>query len=331
MKSVRLLNYITFDGSSWQVTEQDGALLTLTDLSDGTTRQVTVTDLLADESYIPDTPDRLPDLDATAVLATLDPVTREHTKFLHRHIYELVHGVPPTSDDADDADEQRAPEPDPRFSPELPMEQRIAAKLADLADRGQPTSRATLYRMLGAYRSQGIAGLVDSRKVRHTTVAGRTDPRIVALLEEEIVGQTNLSTGTRSRAIMRVTHTAEDNGWEVPSRATMYRILRKLERDRSPFGAATTRRSKSNRPDRPWGTRHPQRPGELVEIDSTPLDLMVIYPDGSTGRIDVTAAVDIATRTVLAVIARPVATKAVDAAVLLAKAMTPIDRTAGMA
>ncbi|HIW91251.1 MAG TPA: DDE-type integrase/transposase/recombinase [Candidatus Corynebacterium avicola] len=321
MKSVRLLDYITFNGSSWQVTAQDGALLTLTDLTDGSTRQIPVTDLLTDESYVPDTPDRLPDLETTAVLDTLDAKTREYTEFLHRHIYELVHGVPPTSDDADD---QRVSEPDPRFSLELPMEQRIAAKIADLTDHGRPTSRATLYRMLSAYRAQGIAGLVDSRKVRHTTVPGRADPRVVTLLEEEIAGQTNLSTGTRSRAIMRVTHTAEDNGWTVPSRATMYRILRKLERDRSPFGTATTRRSKANRPDRAWGTRHPQRPGELVEIDSTPLDLMVIYPDGSTGRIDITAAVDIATRTVLAVIARPVATKAVDAAVLLAKSMTPL-------
>lgn len=317
MKSVHLLDYISFDGFSWQVTAQDGALLTLTGLSDGTTRQISVTDLLSDESYVPDSSDRLPDLDTAAILDTLDPETREHTEFLHRHIYELNNGTPPEMDDP-------PAEPDPRYSLNLPMEQRIDAKLEQLASEGHPMGKRTLRRHLTNFRSRGIAGLVDSRKVRHTTVAGRADPRIVALLEEEITGQTNLSTGTRSRAIMRVTHIAQDNGWEVPSRATLYRILRKLERDRSPFGAATTRRSKSNRPDRPWSTRHPQRPGELVEIDSTPLDLMVIYPDGTTGRIDVTAAVDIATRTVLAVIARPVATKAVDAAVLLARAMTSL-------
>jgi putative transposase len=60
-----------------------------------------------------------------------------------------------------------------------------------------------------------------------------------------------------------------------------------------------------------------------VEIDSTPLDLLVVNPDGSTGRVDLTMALDIATRTPLAVILRPVATKAVDAAVLLARALTP--------
>ncbi|MGO3259780.1 Mu transposase C-terminal domain-containing protein [Corynebacterium variabile] len=317
MKSVRLLDYISFDGTSWQVTDQNGALLTLTDLSNGNTRQITVADLLTDDSYTPDTPGRLPDLDATAVLDTLDEKARERTEFLHRHVYELINGVPPVVGDKPVAS-------DPRFSLDIPMEHRIDAKLEQLASEGHPMGKRTLRRHLKNFRSLGIAGLVDHRRTQSSTVPGRTDPRVVALLEEEIAGQTNLSTGTRSRAIMRVTHAAQDNGWEVPSRATLYRILRKLERDRSPFGSATTRRSKSNRPDRAWDTRHPQRPGELVEIDSTPLDLMVIYPDGSTGRIDVTAAVDIATRTVLAVIARPVATKAVDAAVLLAKAMTPL-------
>lgn len=61
----------------------------------------------------------------------------------------------------------------------------------------------------------------------------------------------------------------------------------------------------------------PSRPGELVEIDSTPMDLMVDYPDGSSGRVDLTVALDVATRTPLAAILRPAATKAVVAAVLL--------------
>ncbi|WP_414119773.1 Mu transposase C-terminal domain-containing protein [Corynebacterium nuruki] len=321
MKSVRLLDYITFDGASWQVTAQDGALLTLTDLSTGSTREVGVSTLLADDSYLPDAPDRLPDLDSTAVLDTLDENTRERTEFLHRHVYELVNGIAP--------DIGAPQEPKSEYDLDNPLQHRLEAKVTELTELGFPVTQRSLERYLAAYRTQGIAGLVDSRKTRHTTISGRTDPRVVSLLEEEISGQTNLSTGTRSRAIMRATHTAQDNGWDVPSRATMYRILRKLERDRSPFGQATTRRTKANRPDRAWGTRHPQRPGELVEIDSTPLDLMVVYPDGSTGRIDVTAAVDIATRTVLAVIARPVATKAVDAAVLLAKALTPLSMQPG--
>jgi hypothetical protein len=56
---------------------------------------------------------------------------------------------------------------------------------------------------------------------------------------------------------------------------------------------------------------------------------MVVFPDGTTGRVDLTVALDIATRTPCAAILRPVATKAVDAAVLLARAVTPLPMQPG--
>jgi hypothetical protein len=56
---------------------------------------------------------------------------------------------------------------------------------------------------------------------------------------------------------------------------------------------------------------------------------MVVFPDGSVGRVDLTVALDIATRTPCAAILRPVATKAVDAAVLLARALTPLPMQPG--
>lgn len=64
------------------------------------------------------------------------------------------------------------------------------------------------------------------------------------------------------------------------------------------------------------------RPGEVMEIDSTPLDVMVVHDDGEVDRCEMTGLVDVATRTLAAVVLRP-STKAVDAALLLARAMTP--------
>jgi hypothetical protein len=43
---------------------------------------------------------------------------------------------------------------------------------------------------------------------------------------------------------------------------------------RHSFGATTTRRSLANRPDGPFTHTFAVRPGELVQIDSTPLDVM---------------------------------------------------------
>jgi hypothetical protein len=59
-------------------------------------------------------------------------------------------------------------------------------------------------------------------------------------------------------------------------------------------------------------------PGEQVQIDSTPIDVMVLAADGVPVRADLTIAVDVATRTICAAVLRPAGTKAVDAALLLA-------------
>ena len=67
---------------------------------------------------------------------------------------------------------------------------------------------------------------------------------------------------------------------------------------------------------------HPAAPGELMEIDSTPLDVLVLLDDGVPGRVQLTGLIDVATRTVPAAVIRPT-TKSVDASVLLARALTP--------
>jgi hypothetical protein len=66
----------------------------------------------------------------------------------------------------------------------------------------------------------------------------------------------------------------------------------------------------------------PAAPGELMEIDSTPLDVMVMLDEGVPGRVELTGMIDVATRTVPAAVLRPSA-RSVDASVLLARALTP--------
>ena len=59
-----------------------------------------------------------------------------------------------------------------------------------------------------------------------------------------------------------------------------------------------------------------------MQIDSTPLDVLVRLDNGVTGRVDLTGIIDVATRTVTAAVLRPT-TKSVDASVLLARTVTP--------
>lgn len=84
-----------------------------------------------------------------------------------------------------------------------------------------------------------------------------------------------------------------------------------------------TRRQLANRPDGMFTPTFAMRPGEQVQIDSTPIDVMVPAEDGVPVRADLTIAVDVATRSLCAGVLRPVGTKAVDASLLLAKMMVP--------
>lgn len=77
MRSVRLFDYLQYDGQSWQVISQDGTMLALKNLTTGRIRKLAVGDLLGDDSYLPDPPERLPNLDNVAVLEALDPDTRQ--------------------------------------------------------------------------------------------------------------------------------------------------------------------------------------------------------------------------------------------------------------
>jgi hypothetical protein len=53
------------------------------------------------------------------------------------------------------------------------------------------------------------------------------------------------------------------------------------------------------------------------------LDVLVVFDDGHARRVELTAAVDVATRTICASALRPMGTKAVDASLLLARMLVP--------
>ncbi|GAA1754329.1 Mu transposase C-terminal domain-containing protein [Nostocoides vanveenii] len=324
MKSVRLFDFISYDGDSYQVIAQDGARLALKSLTTNRIRHVGVAELLADDSYEPDTPDRLPVLDDVAVLETLDDQTREETLWLYRHVHEIVHGTPPLA-----VLNGAEIDPNPRYDPSVPLLERIAAKADELAGTDRPLSARSLRRYVSAYRKHGVVALVDGRKRRQRKPGRDQDPRLLSLIREEIAAQEKVSTGTRTRVITRVMVRAGDLGIDFPSRNTMYRLINAEQRTH-PFGDATLRRTQANRPDRTYGRRAPLRPGELVEIDSTKLDLMVVFPDGTTGRPELTTMIDVATMTPTAAVLFPEATKGIDvAALVLARSLIPLPMQPG--
>lgn len=262
-------------------------------------------------------PSRLPPL------ALLDAVPRpalEQARWWERHVLEVETGLP--RDAAVDATARSGYDPE-----QFTLAQREEVKAGELTALGHDVSRSTIRRRRAAYAASGLLGLVDQRSVRVTSATGRVDERVVAATRQVLADQVTTSTGTRGRVRFRVEQLlAAQHGPGVvpmPASTTFYRLLAGLDSGEHPFGAATTRRSLANRPDGPFGTAVALRPGQLVQTDTTPLDVMALLDDGVTGRLELTTLLDLATRTICAAVLRPNGTKAVDAALLLARALVP--------
>jgi hypothetical protein len=84
-----------------------------------------------------------------------------------------------------------------------------------------------------------------------------------------------------------------------------------LSAGRHTFGSAVTRRQAAGWPGGVFTATIAARPGEQVQMDGTPLDVMAVMGDGVIGRPELVAAVDVATRTICAAVLRPVGAKAV--------------------
>ncbi len=236
-----------------------------------------------------------------------------------RHLIEVLTGVPP------DAPDGTAPRPE--YDLARPLTERERARAAELTAAGVRASARTVRRMRHRYRDQGLWGLVDTRYAPAVRPTGNVDPRVVAAAAAVVDAQAGTSTGTRGRVIRQVIDRLEQEHGPgvvpVPSRATFYRLLQVLPAGRHTFGSAVTRRQAAGRPGGVFTATIAARPGEQVQMDGTPLDVMAVMDDGVIGRPELVAAVDVATRTICAAVLRPAGAKAVDAALLLARMMVP--------
>lgn len=321
MRVLRIGDTVTFDGSEHRVVGMSGTSVRLAG-TDGTVTVVLLSHLVASDGFAVVAGQAVPAATPAQVM-TLEDVPAEAAaaaREWERHVVEVETGLPPGA--------PPGTSPKAQYDPaSTTVRQREAAKAAEFTSGGNPVSAMTVQRMRHRYHHQGLRGLVDQRSVRPARPTGRADPRLVEAIRDAIAGETSRSTGTRARLMraVRDTLTARHGAGTVPlpSKATFNRLVNALSAGQHPFGPATTRRSAASKPARPFSVTWASRPGQQVQIDSTPLDVLAVFDDGSARRVEMTAAVDVATRTICAAVLRPMGTKAVDASLLLARMLVP--------
>jgi len=317
--TIALGQRLVFQERTWTVVAVTGSGVTLQGQS-GQVTAVLVTHLVASDGFeVLDEPAPVP-VPPDSLLDGLDQGERDRVRRLERHIGQVDTGVLPGDED---------PIRDDRYDLRTTtVNERVHAKVAELKGTDLAVSVRQLHRLRVAYRADGAIGLVE-RRVRDR-LAGRdplaaADGRVLTALAEAMTGQAAQSTVSRKTTFTRVRAalTAEHgDGLMIPSDRELYRLAAALDRGRHTFGAATTRRTRDNRPDRPFTASVLVRPGEQVQIDTNTIDILCRYPDGVARRAELTMAVDVATRSILTGVIAP-STKAVDAVAVLARLLVP--------
>ncbi|WP_405468104.1 helix-turn-helix domain-containing protein [Streptomyces anulatus] len=224
--------------------------------------------------------------------------------------------------------------PRPQYDPALTtLAQREQAKADELAEQGwTAVSRATVRRWRKRYHEGGVWGLVSKRG--GSSRLQRADSRVVEALRALLVQEALRSRSRGWKKRMR----REVQWWldieygpgvvEVPPPSTFNSLLTCVEAVLGLEGTVSQRRARASRPAPPFTPTVVLRPGELVMLDSTPLDVLIVLDDGVVGRPELTIALDVATRSVWAIV-RASGSKLTDVAVLLAQMMTPMTMRPG--
>jgi transposase InsO family protein len=222
-----------------------------------------------------------------------------------------------------DPERPLAGEPRPEFDPACTtLRQRLEAKAAELG-----CSFERLRKRRRALQRHGLAGLVDGRSARSVQGAGNDERLREAILAEarELENASDVrKMQFRARVASRLVRESEP--LELPSsRQTFNRVVDEVLRSTGLFRLpAKRRRSAQAAPSETFGSLVAERPGEYVAIDTTSLDVFAIDPfTFQWVGLDLTAAIDVCTRSILAFRLTPFSTQGVDLALLLSDLLSP--------
>ncbi|WP_193312893.1 Mu transposase C-terminal domain-containing protein [Georgenia subflava] len=234
-----------------------------------------------------------------------------------RCVYLLLTGYPDGL-----AREDETPDPEVGPGTGRPLTERV---LTLAAREGKGAS--SIFRWLKEFRELGPSGLVDRRSVRIHQPLGNCPREVAEVIWQVLDRETQRSRHTSKSLVNEINETLNERyGDKVPhvSERSMMRHIKTLDEEFHRHLAKKTLRSNRSRPPTPFHSLVVSRPFEVVEIDSTPLDVLALSPvDGSPISVWLTVALDVYTRLVVAWRITTKDPKGLDAALLLYDMLMP--------
>jgi hypothetical protein len=337
---VRLGDRVLWQGAAHQVVAFCGPAVMLLAAETSTPVEVLYTAMVSapgfavlDGDNSPASPAPMPVVDAPPSKAQ-----RKEAARWHRHMKELDTGLLPGSSEARPGYEPAA----------TTLAQRYACKSRELAAAGMEISAKTLESMRLKWKRAGENPLVLIER-RPRTSGHRTDPRVVEIMREVVMGHSRgsgVDIQTVREEVLDVVQDRFKAELKDPretqrlllKRATFYRRME--DTGLAEYLASPTRRraQRASKPLPPYRPAHALRPGEVVQIDTSPLKVKALGDDAEVISAELTSAIDVATRSNCAVMVVPVitgqgppgkriggrATRAFDLVLLLAQCFAPL-------
>ncbi|MGH3678773.1 MAG: helix-turn-helix domain-containing protein [Natronosporangium sp.] len=310
---------LVHDGDVFTVVEIAGRRLLLRNGS-GQVRQVEVGWLLSHPTTrVAEAAEELAGTASSVVLGSLDTAAEEELADQVGHVREVVTGYRLGSVELAADGEPRA-----EYRPGTAMMDRYRAKATELG-----VGVSTVRRWVAAFRAQGPAGLARQGGGPRVGPLGRVDARWLEMCQVVLGERVSASRPTRAIVLAEVeARLAERYGAgvvPVPGKTTGYELLRELSRGSNAFAGSTKgKRSIADRPQGVYGRLRATRPGEYVLLDSTRLDVFAMEPVTCRWvQAELTAAMDLYSRSITGLRLTPVSTKAVDVAAVLFETLRP--------
>ncbi|MEU3862672.1 transposase [Streptomyces sp. NPDC028722] len=350
---VHLGDRVHWQGRTWEVSAFKGRQITLRPLSG----EDTPVDTLWRE--VESTPDfavlddadqraarrRLPPLGE--LLEAAEPDERKKALWWHEHMKELDTGLRPGH-----------LTPRPGYDPEATtLKQRCEAKAAELTAAGFEFTWRALDDKRRKWKNADENPLVllyDGRRNRTPDPGGRTDKRVIALMHEVVARGARESGGRVTRVyedVETLVHKRYAQELKDPKeaerlllpRSTFYTRMKELGLTEQLKQTTRQRSRRASKPRSPYTPTVALRPGQLVQIDTSPLKIKAIGDDGRAISAELTSAIDVATRDCMALMIVPAvtgegkpgqriggrATKAFDLVLLLAQCFAPLSMRPG--
>ncbi|MFH9727888.1 transposase [Streptomyces sp. NPDC017254] len=288
---------------------------------------------------------RLPPLGR--LLLVVGKEDRKRALMWHRHMKEVETGIRPG---------RRVPRAgyDPAATT---MEQRLKRKAAELDELDISISWRTLDDKRRRWKQADenpLVLIIDGRKGRAPSPGGRTDPRLLEIMQEVTAILARQSGGRIGRAFDLVEERVETRyakELEDPQeakrlrlpRSTFYKRMHELGLSAILLGTTRQRASQASKPKKPYTPSYAVRPGQIMQIDTTPLRIKVLGDHGEVVSAEMTILIDVATRSIVALMIVPVvtgegrpgqrvggrATRTFDLVLLLAQAYAPMPTLPG--